>query len=300
MLFEIRLHQPFNLDFTLNSGQTFRWRKVDESWYGVIGSTAVKALQIKDKLILKANEALEEDIVLRYFGLKDDLLKIYDSIDKDQHIHAALKAYRGLRILKQDPWETLISFITATYTNIRRVETTLGELCRRFGVASMFNKERVYLFPTPQAILSHGLKGLYETGLGYRAPWILEAAKIVEANPDLLPSLAEQQYEEARLTLLNKKLFKGVGNKVADCILLFGYGKLEAFPIDRWVRRSLVRCYRQLFDTELISKLKDKSFTTTAYNKVRLKMIDYFGGYAGYAQQYLFTYERLGSNSLNP
>ncbi|MFN3622296.1 MAG: DNA-3-methyladenine glycosylase family protein, partial [Nitrososphaerales archaeon] len=189
---------------------------------------------------------------------------------------------------------------TATYTSIRRIETTVSKLCHRFGVAKMFDNRRLYIFPTPQAILEHGAAELWGVGLGYRAPWVLEAARIVEAKPELLTSLAEQQYEAARFTLLNKKLFKGVGNKVADCILLFGFGKLEAFPIDLWIRRSLVRCYPQLFDTELISKLAgDNSLGNATYNRVRLKMINYFGRYAGYAQQYLFTYERLRSSSLN-
>ena len=300
MRLELKLNQPFNLDFTLRCGQTFRWRKLDGSWYGVIGSAAVKAVQSEGKLLVKADEELDEDAVLRYFGLEDDLLKIYDLIDKDPCIHAAINAYCGLRILRQDPWEALISFITATYTSIEKVETTIGRLCYSCGVCKRFDGYELYIFPQPKAVLEIGEEGLREAGLGYRAPWVLEAAKIVEAKPDLLPTLAEQQYESARFTLLHKKVFKGVGDKVADCVLLFGFGKLKAFPIDRWIRRILVRCYSQLFDAELNGVLsEDASLTDAQYNSIRLKMINYFGRYAGYAQQYLFTYERLRMRSLN-
>lgn len=299
MRLKIKLCQPFNLDLTLCSGQTFTWHKADGSWYGMIGSTAVKAVQDKDNLLVESDEVLDENVVLRYFGLKDDIFEIQALIDKDQYIHAALKAYQGLRIIRQDPWEALISFITATNTSIKRIKRIISKLCHRFGARKRVDTEVIYAFPTPQTIARAEEAALKEIGLGYRATWILEAAKTVSTKPDLIPRLAEQSYESARVSILRKERFKGVGDKVADCILLFGFGKLESFPIDRWVKRCVLRCYSYLFDTSLVNRLcKARSLSSREYNTIRLKMIDYFGRYAGYAQQYLFTYERLTSRSL--
>lgn len=301
MQLELKLHQPFNLEYTLQSGQTFRWRKVGRSWFGVLGSAAVKVTQIQGRLVIEADEKLDEEIIRRYFGLDDDILGIYDLIDKDQHIHAAIKAYRGLRILRQDPWETLVSFIAATYTSIKRIVASISNLSQRYGLRKKFYGEVLYTFPTPQAILQAGEEGLRKAGLGYRAKWIAEAANIVKLKPYIISSLAEQHYESARAYLLYSKPFKGVGDKVADCILLFGFGKLQAFPIDRWIRRSVIRNYSYLFDTDLIAKIREgSSLSKVQYNTIRLKMINYYGRYAGYAQQYLFTYERSRSLGFYP
>jgi len=297
MQLEVSLSQPFNLDYTLNSGQTFRWRKVGDSWYGVIGSTAIKVIQIKNTLQIESKGELNEEVVIKYFALEDDLYTIYDSLSKDKFIAAVLKEYEGLRIIRQDPWETIFSFITATNINIRRVETTINKICAKVGLPKMFNGVVLYTFPPPQAILQLKEADLREAGFGYRAPRLLEAAKVVASIPELISSLTVQSYELARTLLLQSKI-KGVGEKVADCILLFGFHKLEAFPIDRWVRRSLANNYAHLFDADLIDSLKAKrSLTRARYNKIRKKMIEYFGRFAGYAQQYLFMYERSSSRS---
>lgn len=295
MRLEVSLSQPFNLDYTLNSGQTFRWRKVSGSWYGVIGSAAVKATQIKNTLQIESDGELDEEVILRYFGLKDDLLRIYDSINKDRHIEAALQKYEGLRIIRQDPWETIFSFIAATNTNIKRVERFISRLCAISGSSKIFNGVALYTFPTPRAILNCKEAGLREAGFGYRAPWLFDSAKVVASRPDLIANLTEQSYEQARTLLLQRRI-KGIGEKAADCILLFGFHKLEAFPIDRWVRQSVVNNYAHLFDAKLITNIKAKrSLGKAGYNEIRKKMIEYFGRYAGYAQQYLFMHERLSS-----
>jgi len=295
MQLTINLSQPFNLDYTLNSGQAFRWRKIEGSWYGMIGSAAVKATQIKDKLRIESDEELGEKTILRYFGLVDDLPRIYESISKDRHIETILKNYQGLRIMRQDPWETIISFITATNINLKRVESSLNKLCQRKGSPKIFNNVLMYTFPTPQAILEIKNDDLREAGFGYRAQWIREAARVVVSEPDLIRSLAEQSYESARALLLSK-IFTGVGEKATDCILLFGFNKFESFPIDRWVRQSILYHYAHLFEANLIDNLKLKrSLDGALYNKIRKIMIEYFGRYAGYAQQYLFMHERLSS-----
>jgi N-glycosylase/DNA lyase len=299
MRLTVCLSQPFNLDYTLNSGQTFRWCKIGESWYGVIGSTAIKVSQIKNLLQIESDEELDEEVIRRYFGLEDDLYTIYHSLSKDRYLAALLKKYDGLRIVRQDPWETIFSFITATNTNIKRVKTTIDRLCAKLGKVKKVNGLALYTFPAPQAILQYGEDGLREAGFGYRAPWLLQAAKVVADRQDLIPNLIEQDYEAARALILQSGI-KGVGEKAADCILLFGFHKLESFPIDRWIKQSILNNYAHLFDTDLVNNLKAKrSLNSATYNRIRRRMIEYFGKYAGYAQQYLFVQERSSNRSLN-
>jgi N-glycosylase/DNA lyase len=298
MRLKVNLSQPFNLDYTLNSGQTFRWRKIGDSWYGTIGSTAVKVTQTKNTLQIESDEKLGEEMVLRYFGLDDDLVRIYSSISKDSHIVAALKKYWGLRILKQDPWEAIFSFIAATNINIKRVEKTIHRSCARIGRLKMLNGVPIYTFPIPQAILRFGEDSLRAAGFGYRAPWLLKAAEVVVDRQDLLLDIFEQRYESARALLMQSE-FKGIGEKAADCILLFGFHKLESFPIDRWIKRSILNNYAHLFDTNLSIKLKARrSLDRVTYDKIRKTMMGYFGRYAGYAQQYLFVQERSTNRSM--
>ena len=294
MRFEVTLSQPFNLDCTLNSGQTFTWQKIGCFWYGTLGSAAVRVAKIQNRLQVESDSVLNEETILRYFGLEDDLLEIYNSINKDSHINRALEKSKGLRIIRQDPWEVIFSFIAATNISIKRVEGSLNKLCEKSGSRKVFNGVVMYTFPTPQAILEGEVNALKDAGFGYRASWLVEAAKVVADHPNLMYSLLEQSYESARSQLLRKKTFIGVGEKAADCILLFGFNKLESFPIDRWIRQNIVNNYAHLFDADLITKLKAKrSLHSSIYNKIRRRMIEYFGKYAGYAQQYLFVYERL-------
>jgi len=233
----------------------------------MIGSAAVKATQIKDTLQIESDEELEEKTIFSYFGLEDDLPRVYDSINKDRHIERILRYYEGLRIMRQDPWETIISFITATYINIKRVKMTLNNLCSRIGLPKTLDGIALYTFPTPQAILQLGDVGLREAGFGYRAPWLVEAAKFVESRQDLMLNLINLSYEPARMLLMKSKI-KGIGEKVADCILLFGFGKLESFPIDRWVRQSILHHYAHLFEADLIDSLKARrSLDKARYNK---------------------------------
>jgi len=294
----VSIPQPFNIDYTLESGQTFRWRKVGSSWYGVIGSTAVKVTQNKGMLEVYSEETVAEEVILRYFGLEDDIDTIYKSIGKDRFIATLLAKYKGLRIVWQEPWETIFSFITATNINIKRVAKTLNKLCSKIGTPKTLDGVTLYTFPSPQAILEFREEGLRGVGFGYRAPWLLEAAKVLATRQDLIINLVEESYEDAR-TLLLQSGIKGIGEKVADCILLFGFHKLEAFPIDRWVKQSIVNNYAHLFDADLITNLEAKRSLNRVsyYNKIRRRMIEYFGRYAGYAQQYLFMHERLSGRS---
>src|SRR3989304_1159002 len=140
---------PFNLDATLCCGQAFRWEKHDGWWYGVVRETPFKIRQISNNLEF---ENADVEFVKNYFGLHDDLAKILSQITKDKHIRKAVEAFKGLRILRQDPWECLISYICATYKNIAAIEHMLFNLSKRFGEEIHFDGLDFHTFPTPRKL----------------------------------------------------------------------------------------------------------------------------------------------------
>ncbi len=285
---KIRLNPscPFNLNVTLYCGQAFRWDKRGRWWYGIVKESPFKIRQICDELEF---EDASTDLVKDYFGLYDDLPKILSQISKDNHIKGAINAFRGLRILHQDPWECLISYVCATYKSIPAIEQMLSILSKKFGAKINFDGYDFYTFPTPERLAKATLKELAKCGLGYRAKYVSETAKMVYEGFEL-ESMKELSYEKAKKELLN---FPGVGLKVADCVLLFSLEKFEAFPVDVWIKRVILKYYAQHFPNELTAKiLSKKSITSSEYEKLSSFGRKYFGKYAGYAQEYLYHYER--------
>jgi N-glycosylase/DNA lyase len=278
---------PFNLDFTLCCGQSFRWKKLNEWWYGIDGDKVFKIKQIGDELEFEGTDA---DFIKKYFGLHDDLPKILSQIAKDEHIKRAVKAFNGLRILRQDPWECLISYICATYKNIPAIKQMLFNLSKKFGDKTVFDGYKFYTFPTAAKLANATINELIECGLGYRAKYVSETAKRVYEGVFDLESLRRKSYEEAKRELLN---LPGVGLKVADCVSLFSLEKLEAFPVDVWIKRIILKHYTNHFEDEFIKKISlKKGPTRSEYDSLNLFGRRYFGEYAGYAQEYLYHFER--------
>ena len=287
---KIRLNPscPFNLNATLCCGQAFRWNKQGEWWYGIVRENAFKIRQIGNDLEF---ENVEMDFVKSYFGLYDDLPKILLQISKDKHIKRAVETFKGLRILRQDSWECLISYICATYKNIPAIKQMLYNLCKKFGDRIYFDGYDSYTFPTLERLAKATTEELAKCGLGYRAKYVSKTAKMVYENRYEFEGLRRIAYEKAKEELLN---FPGVGLKVADCVLLFSLGKLEAFPVDVWIKRVILKYYASYFPNEFIGKISGKkSLTSSEYNKLNLFGQRYFGEYAGYAQEYLYHYERI-------
>jgi len=278
---------PFNLDVTLCCGQAFRWDKLGEWWYGVVSNKIVKIRQLSDKLEF---ENVSKAFIENYFRLKENLTEILKQIKKDKVIEQAIEGSKGLRILRQDPWECLISYICATYKNIGAIKHMLANLCRKFGDKLEFDGYIFYTFPPPEKLASTSTKELVDCGLGYRAKYVSKTAKdIYDASVDL-ESLKKSSYEEARKKLL---AFPGVGLKVADCVLLFSLEKLDAFPVDVWIKRAIIRHYAESFSPDFINRFScKKSITGQEYEKINSFGRNYFGKYAGYAQEYLYHYER--------
>jgi N-glycosylase/DNA lyase len=283
----MRLNVPFDLDFTLCCGQVFRWKKIGDWWFGVVGENALKIRQRGAELEF---EGVDEGFVADYFGLNDDLQKISQSVCKDEFIAAALRRFEGLRIVRQVPWECLVSFICATYKSIAAIEQMLCKLSRKFGEKVRFDGLDFFTFPTPEKLAYASESGLKECGLGYRVKYVQASAKLVYEGNFSLESLKGLPYLDARKRLVD---LPGVGLKVADCVMLFGLEKIEAFPVDVWVKRVIMNHYAKHFPKDFLKKLKShSSLSNGEYEKLSAFGREYFGKYAGYAQEYLYHFER--------
>jgi N-glycosylase/DNA lyase len=278
---------PFNLEHTLNCGQLFRWEKLGEWWYGVVADRVIKIMQIGDKLIFKGfPEEAKQEFIKKYLRLDDDLPSIYSKIIKDEHVKRAIKLFYGLRISRQEPWECLISYICATYKNIPAIKKMISNISQRFGKKISFDGYEFYTFPQPLDLTRTNPKDLRSCGLGFRAERVLETAKILERGDLSLEALISIDYRNAKRELLS---LPGVGPKVADCVLLFSLEKLEAFPVDVWMKRAATKLYANHFDSTFVERVSCKgSITLKQYEAINAFGREYFGRYAGYAQEYLF------------
>jgi len=265
----------FSLQASLSSGQTFRWIALDGWRYGFIDQRPVKVRQEGDRLVYESSDpALSPARLRRYFALDLDLPDILSTIDVDIQIHAAIRRHRGLRVLRQDGWETLASFICASFNNIKRIEGMIERLCQAYGDPVGLNGFRGFSFPRPEVIAGASERRLRSLGLGYRAPYLRATARLIADGALPLDHLRRAEYDTAKRALLG---CEGVGDKVADCVALFGFEKYEAFPIDVWMERAMRYYFRHRRMT-------------------RKGLHDYarahFGPWAGYAQQYLYHYVR--------
>jgi N-glycosylase/DNA lyase len=265
----------FLLEATLRSGQAFRWRRHGDAWRGVLGRGLLTVRQDGARLLYEASDAsLTPEAVSRYFALDLDLPGILRQIDVDMQIHAAIVRFRGLRVLRQDAWETLASFICASFNNIKRIEGLIERLCQEFGTPLEFNGWRSFSFPDAETLAGAPERRLRALGLGYRAPYLRATAHRVADGRLPLRHLRQVEYAAAKRALMG---CEGVGDKVADCVALFGCEHYEAFPIDVWMARAL----RYYFRHRRVTRGHLHAYATR-----------HFGRYAGYAQQYLYHHVR--------
>ncbi|HOI57080.1 MULTISPECIES: DNA glycosylase [unclassified Methanoculleus] len=272
----ITLHddRSFDLDRTLSCGQAFRWEKADGWWQGVSCGRAVRIRQDANRLTFEGADA---GFVRAYFQLDQDLPAILASIDRDPIIGAAIQECRGLRLVRQQPWECLISYICATNTNIPAVKRRVALMAERYGKPIDGHSGTAHAFPEPEVLAETSHADLWDCKLGYRTDYVCEAAAYVAEHPDWAERVAALPFEEARRALMQ---FTGVGPKAADCVLLFAFGFFEAFPVDVWIRRIVAETY--------LPDLSGKGCTPAEYERIRRFSRDYFGEYAGYAQEYLY------------
>jgi N-glycosylase/DNA lyase len=279
---------PFNLDFSLCCGQAFRWDKPDEWWYGVVGEEVCKIRQTRTALEF---ENVDAGFIKNYFRLSDDLTKILSQIKRDKNIETAIREFSGLRILRQEPWECLISYICATYKSVSAIKGMVSNLSKRFGEKIWLENRDFYTFPKPVKLARANMRELRACGLGYRARYVSETAKLIFSGTCDLEHIKKTVYEKAKEELM---LLPGIGPKVADCVLLFSLEKLEAFPVDVWIKRAVLKHYAKHFPSEFVRRLAARtSLSISDYRKLSSFGREYFGPCAGYAQEYLYHYERM-------
>ena len=303
MEFTVPLDSPFNLEYTLDSGQLFRWERRGEWWSGVVSGGVLRLKQEGDLLrCSSSSERLDSEFVSRYLRLDVDLEHILADISRDETISRAVEKLYGLRIVSQEIWECLASFVLATNANIPRIKKMVASICARYGEAFEFEGERQSAFPTAEALAGANERELRSCGLGYRAPFLRRVAVSVAEGKVEFSQMPNLDYAGARkllmTELLGQKLLLGVGPKVADCVLLYSCGKDEAFPIDVWIARVIANSYPALLGAALMKRYASErkvKLSLSDYDKISAKVRAYFGVHAGYAQQYLFMAAREGS-----
>jgi len=285
---------PFSLNHTLSCGQTFRWKKRGDWWTGVVGQNAMKLRQKEGTLQFHtSSKRIGSDFLWQYFRLDDDLLNIYSDIMKDEHVRDAIDRFYGLRLIRQEPWECLISYLCATNKNIPAIKQMIAYLCKRFGQTIRFEHEKFFGFPEPETLASSSLPELQLCKVGYRARLIRETARIIARGDLDLEGLKGVPYEKAKKELM---MLPGVGPKVADCVLLFSLDKLEAFPIDVWMKRVVLEYYSKHFKPEFAAKVQSKKgLSTSEYRIIYASGRAHFGDSLGYAQEYLYHDKRCAS-----
>ena len=265
-----------DIDNSINSGQVFLWEKQGSDWYGIDGQDVLK---INKNGVIKSIRNLKTD----FFRKNDNIEEIIKSISKDKTVKKAVKEYEGLRLFRQDPFQCLISFIISSNSNIQKIKSSLEKITKKFGKKVKIQNKEFFLFPEPEKMAKATIDEIKSCGVGYRAPFIKEAAKMVILKKIDFEYLKKCDYHEAKKNIC---LVPGIGNKVADCIMLFSLNKLESFPLDTWMIKILEKYYSKEF------KIETKTITQKQYELLHEKIVNYFGPYCGYAQQYLFKMER--------
>ena len=282
-IYKINQIETFLPQHIFECGQCFRWNKQPDGNYtgvfkGNVLNVAVENGQIVFKGICSGNI---QDVVNEYFDLNRDYTKIQESLSKiDEPLKISIQYGKGIRLLNQDLWETIISFIISANNNIPRIKGIIERLSKQYGKQIKWNSQTYYTFPTPEELSKASVADLRVLGLGFRDQRVYETTKIIlNKQVDLEKLKQETSTKKVREILLT---LPGVGPKVADCIMLFSTLKcLDVFPVDVWVRRVMNELYFKLPEE---NKLKREQIEKLAYEK--------YGDLAGIAQQYLFYWKR--------
>lgn len=273
----------FNVTHIFECGQCFRWNKQqDGSYTGVFENNVLNVKNINNQVIFTGicNDNIQ-NVVTNYFDLERDYEKIKKELSKiDEPLKNSIDYGSGIRILNQNLWETIISFIISANNNIPRIKGIIEKMSKKYGNKIEWNGTEYYTFPTPEQLANATIEDLRALGLGFRDKRIYETTKLIVTNQvDLDKLKQEKNTSKIKETLLT---LPGVGPKVADCIMLFSTLKcLNVFPVDVWVRRVMNELYFQLPDE---TKLKREQIEKLAMQK--------YGNLAGIAQQYLFYWKR--------
>ena len=279
-------HHSKNFDpvISINSGQVFLWEKYGNSWYGIHGDHVIKFTMTADGR--SEFSSFPEVALCQYdiFRLDDDICKILDQISQDPFVHNLVGLYPGLRLMRQEPHQCLFSFLCASNTNIPMIRRMLNLLTKKFGNRVQVDGKDFFTFPSATSIYRASVSELRSCSLGYRIKSVKAAADLIVNCKLSFDGLKKASYEQARQELLQ---IYGIGNKIADCILLFSLEKLDAFPIDVWIARALAHHYAWLYSRKFSDKITNRQYQLLS--DVARK---HFGKYAGYAQQYIYYHMR--------
>jgi N-glycosylase/DNA lyase len=270
-------HFDVNVHDTINSGQIFLWENYKDVWFVINGQNVIVIRQNPSEVLELSDEAK------KIFRNDDDFKDIVRSISRDKIVKNAVKQYPGLRVTRQEPFQCYISFIVSANSNIPNIRLGLQKLCRKFGAKTYVEKREFFVFPTPQILARATMSDLLGCGLGYRAKYVKSASHAVVSEEIDFDYLKKTKYQIAKESLLK---IPGIGGKVADCILLFSLEKLEAFPLDTWMTKIMQKYYSNKFS------IGKNTITKKRYERIHQEVIDYFGNFAGYSQQFLFKMER--------
>ena len=282
----------FKLKQTFECGQCFRFHKISDTNYITVAFERVIELEEDgDNIIIyNSNEDDVKNIWIKYFDLERDYSAIKEELAKDDLLKKSVEFGPGIRILNQNPFEILISFIVSARNSIPSIMKTINKISAKWGRKIEYKGEIYYAFPTVEQIKDASLEEIQETGASFRSKYIIDTIGNVYKSMEAAKNGSEEEKEEYKKYNLDyiKSLsdddchkalqeFKGVGAKVADCIMLFSMEKYSAFPVDVWVKRAMIYFYGA----------EDASL-----NKIRIFARNKFGKLSGFAQQYLFYYAR--------
>jgi len=268
-MFSCLHHAPgFSLRHTLESGQYFRYTETDGLYTLVRGQ---RYFQVRQDGEMLHYEGTDLWFLREFLALDQDYETIERALRRDRRLWEALDAYPGLRILRQDPWECTAAFITSIASNIPRITGNVNDMAREYGLPLRLGRERSHSFPRPDRLDDEA--ALRRLKLGFRAAYLVQAARL--ARGGILEEISSLAYDDAKETLM---VIPGVAEKVADCILLFAYGRLNAFPVDTWIRKVMIRMFFKG------RKVPDRAIRAFASER--------WGDLAGVAQQYLYHWSR--------
>ncbi len=277
--------ENFDLEATMTCGQTFCWHRVDgklyededkNSHFYTFRDGKPLIVEQKNSGEIIARTELEKSDVEEALGLHKDLENVFSTFPEDENLEKAKDQLWGLRIIQDEFFPCLISYLCSPQMRIPRIKEMHNKMAENFGEVRKIDGIEMRRFPTLEELSEASEDDLRELGVGYRAKYIVESIKILQEDFEV-EKFEELDYEESREEM--KKLY-GVGDKVADCVLLFSLGFHEAYPIDTWAQKALEENYPELHSDD--------------YSETSENMRDYFGGHSGYAQEYLFHAAREG------
>lgn len=286
----------FNIKQTFECGQCFRWKKTKSgSYIGVAFNRVIELVQEGDDItIYNTNKEDFENIWIDYFDLRRDYSKIKEALSWDKTLKDSVEFGYGIRILNQDPFELVISFIISARNSIPVISKTINKISEKWGDKIIYKGDTYYSFPSPKDLSKALIDDIKETGASFRSKYICDTTNniyncqlakegLLEGSKEEIDNLLEK-YDLDKITKMDADAchralqeFMGVGAKVADCIMLFSMRKSSAFPVDVWVKRAMMHFY---------------GAGDMSLNKIRIFARERFGEYSGFAQQYLFYYAR--------